>query len=59
MQDKATTIFCKTQSSSTIVENIIYHGRTKHKKIKYYFNRKAKNDKEVKLVYCCSEDIKK
>lgn len=37
-------------------KNPVSHRRTKHIKIKYYFIREAKKEKEVVLLHCYSKD---
>ncbi|XP_022751434.1 fructose-1,6-bisphosphatase 1-like [Durio zibethinus] len=39
-----------------MVKNPVFHGRTKHIKIKYHFIREVEAENEVKLVHCKSED---
>ena len=39
-----------------MVKNPVFHGRTKHIKIKYHFVREAEAEKEVRLVHCNSKD---
>ena len=55
-QKEATDIFCDNKSAVAMVKNPVFHGRTKHIKIKYHFVREAEKEKEVKLVHCNSED---
>ena len=39
-----------------MVKNPMFHGRTKHIKIKYHFVREVEKEKEVKLIHCNLED---
>ena len=34
----------------------MFHGKTKHFKIKFYFLREIQQEGEVKLIYCKSKD---
>ncbi|KAG8480457.1 hypothetical protein CXB51_024633 [Gossypium anomalum] len=43
------------QSVVAIAKNPVFHGKTKHFKIKYHFVREAELSKEINLVHCCSE----
>ncbi|KAJ7979232.1 Retrovirus-related Pol polyprotein from transposon TNT 1-94 [Quillaja saponaria] len=56
MQEKAIAIFCDNQSAVAMVKNPVFHGRTKHIKIKYHFIREAEKEEDVKLFHCSSED---
>ena len=38
-----------------MAKNPMFHGRTKHTKIKYHFVLEAEAEKEVRLVHCNSE----
>lgn len=55
-QEDATTIFCDNQSAVAMVKNPVFHGRTKHIKIKYHSIIEAQDVNEVMLVHCNSED---
>ena len=41
VQDDATKIFVDNQVAIAISKNPVFHGRTKHFKIKYYFVREV------------------
>lgn len=55
-QVDATTILCDSKSAVAMAKNPVFHGRSKHIKIKYHFLREAESDGEVKLVHYNSED---
>ena len=55
-QQESTQIFVDNQAAISISSNPVFHGKTKHFKIKYYFLRESKQEGEVKLIYCKSED---
>ncbi|KAA3486343.1 laccase-2-like [Gossypium australe] len=44
------------QSAVSIAKNPVFHGKTKHFKIKFHFVRDAEQSKEVSLVHCSSQD---
>ncbi|KAG8479813.1 hypothetical protein CXB51_029308 [Gossypium anomalum] len=46
-------VFC--WSSKKQQTNPVFHGKTKHFKIKYHFVREEELSKEINLVHCCSE----
>ncbi|KAG8473238.1 hypothetical protein CXB51_035235 [Gossypium anomalum] len=54
-QVEATEIKVDNQSAAAIAKNPVFHGKTKHFKIKYHFVREAGLSKEINLVHCCSE----
>ncbi|KAA3481548.1 pleiotropic drug resistance protein 3-like [Gossypium australe] len=54
-QVEATEIKVDNQSAVAIAKNHVFHGKTKHFKIKYHFVREAKLSKEINLVHCCLE----
>lgn len=56
IQDYATEIFVDNQAAIAISNNPVFHGKTKHFKIKYYFVREVQKNDEVRLVYCKTED---
>ncbi|KAF2304197.1 hypothetical protein GH714_028486 [Hevea brasiliensis] len=47
MQEEATTIYGDNQFAVAMAKNLVFHGRTKHIKIKYHFIRDAKKEEEV------------
>ncbi|KAG8491216.1 hypothetical protein CXB51_014346 [Gossypium anomalum] len=52
----ATEIFVDNQSAVAIAKNPVFHGKTRHFKIKFHFIREAEQSREVSLVNCCSKD---
>nr|CAD1825827.1 unnamed protein product [Ananas comosus var. bracteatus] len=55
-QEEGIEVFVDNQATLAISQNPVFHGKTKHFKIKYYFLREVQKAGEVKLVYCSSED---
>ena len=55
-QQESTQIFVDNQAAISISSNPVFHGKTKHFKIKFYFLREIRQEGEVKLIYCKSED---
>ena len=55
-QKKATRVNVDNQAAIAISNNPIFHGKTKHFKLKYYFLREVQKNKELKLIYCKTED---
>ncbi|KAL6335579.1 hypothetical protein AAG906_030709 [Vitis piasezkii] len=55
-QVEATNIMCDNISAVSISKNPVFHGRTKHIKIKYHFIREVQQSNEVLLVHCSSEN---
>ena len=56
VQEKPTPIHCDNKSAVLIAKNPIFHGRTKHFKIKFHVVREAQSEVKVLLVQCSSED---
>ncbi|KAK5771085.1 hypothetical protein PVK06_047260 [Gossypium arboreum] len=54
-QVEATEIKVDNQLAVAIAKNLVFHGKTKHFKIKYHFVREAELSKEINLVHCYSE----
>jgi len=55
-QTEATKIMCDNISTVSISKNPVFHGRTKHIKIKFHFIREVQQSNEVLLVHCSSEN---
>ncbi|KAG8488558.1 hypothetical protein CXB51_016286 [Gossypium anomalum] len=55
-QVEATEIRVDNQSAVAIAKNPVFHGKTKHFKIKFHFVRKAEQLGEMKFVHCSSEN---
>ena len=55
-QEEGIEVFVDNQAALAISHNPVFHGKTKHFKIKYYFLREVQKAGEVKLVYCSSEE---
>ncbi|KAL4354076.1 hypothetical protein GQ457_06G014380 [Hibiscus cannabinus] len=56
MQEEATEIYCDNQFVVAIAKNPIFHGKTKHFKIKFHFVREVEQNNEITLVHCSSEN---
>lgn len=55
-QDAPTVIHCDNISAIAISNNPVFHGKTKHIKLKFHFLREAVQDREVILPHCASSD---
>lgn len=44
------------QTTIAISHNPVFHGKTKHFKINFFFLREMQKEGEVSLIYCRSED---
>ena len=55
-QEDSIEVFVDNQATLAISQNPVFHGRTKHFKVKYYFLREVQRSGEVKLVYCSSKN---
>ncbi|KAG8496025.1 hypothetical protein CXB51_009090 [Gossypium anomalum] len=55
-QLESTEIKVDNQSAVAIAKNPVFHGKTKHFKIKFHFVREAEQTGEVSLVHCSSQD---
>ena len=55
-QEDGIEIFVDNHATLVISHNLVFHGRIKHFKVKYYFLREVQKSGEVKLVYCSSEN---
>ena len=55
-QNEPTQIHVDNQAAISISNNPVFHGRTKHFKIKLYFLREVQKEGEIILHYCRTED---
>lgn len=55
IQTESTKIFVDNQAAISIANDPVFHGRTKHFKIKFFYLREVQKDGEVQLVYCRTE----
>ncbi|RVW59758.1 Copia protein [Vitis vinifera] len=55
-QNEPTQIYVDNQAAIAISNDSVFHGKTKHFKIKLYHLREEQKDGEVKLPYCKTED---
>jgi hypothetical protein len=55
-QTKSTEVFVDNQAAIAISHNPVFHGKTKHFKIKFFFVREVQKEGDVSLVYCSSEN---
>lgn len=55
-QHGSTQILVDNQAAIAISNDPVFHGKTKHFKIKLYFLREVQREGEVKLIYCKTEN---
>jgi len=55
-QKESTIILVDNQAAIAISNNLVFHKKTKHFNIKFYFLREVQQRGEVTLVYCKSEN---
>ena len=54
-QKESTQILVDNQAAISIANNPMFHGKTKHFKLKLYFLREVQKEGEIQLVYCKTE----
>lgn len=55
-RSKSITVLCDNSSSIKLSKNPVFHGRTKHIRVRFHFLRDLVKDGEIKLVYCGTKD---
>jgi hypothetical protein len=54
--DTPVVIYCDSISSILLVNNPVYHARTKHIEVHYHFIREKVLAKEIDLIHVSTED---
>lgn len=52
----ATTILCDNKSTIALTKNPVFHGKSKHIRIKFHFIRELVNNDEVEISFCISKE---
>jgi hypothetical protein len=55
-QKESTQILVDNQAAISIAKNPVFHGKTKHFKLKLYFLREVQREGEIQLIYCKTEN---
>ncbi|KAH7848490.1 hypothetical protein Vadar_003382 [Vaccinium darrowii] len=55
-QVKGTTLFCDNSSAISLTKNPVFHGKSKHIRIKFHFIRDLVKDGEIVVEYCKTQD---
>ncbi|GKV39615.1 hypothetical protein SLEP1_g47362 [Rubroshorea leprosula] len=55
-QSNPTEMLCDSKAAVAIARNPVFHGKTKHFKLRYHIVRVAENDGEIVMVHCSSEE---
>ena len=55
-QKESTQILVDNQAAIAIAKNPVFHGKTKHLKLKLYFLREVQREGEIQLIYCKTEN---
>ena len=54
--DRNTVIYCDNTSTIKLSKNPVFHGRCKHKGVRFHFLRDMVKDEEIQLEHCGSEE---
>ena len=54
---KTNTVYTDSQSAIQLAKDPMFHSRTKHVSIRYYFIKEKVTSKEIELVYCPTDKL--
>ncbi|KAJ0566228.1 putative RNA-directed DNA polymerase [Helianthus annuus] len=55
-QDCSIPIFCDNKSTICLARDPVYHGKSKHIRVKYHFIRDLIKKREVAVIFCVTKD---
>ena len=55
-QTVAIEVMCDNKSAIALTKNPVFHGRSKHIRIKYHFIRDLVHDKDIEVKLCGTKD---
>ena len=54
-QQEPTTLFCDNAAAQKLIDNPVYHRRTKHIDVKFHYTRDLVKNSELEVAHVCSE----
>lgn len=55
-QEDPTMIYCDNRSAIALTKNPVFHGKSKHIRIKYHFIRELVNNREIEVGFCNTKE---
>lgn len=55
-EKRSTVLYVDNQAAIAIAQNPVFHGKTKHFKLRFYYLREAQQEEEVELKYCKTDN---
>ena len=56
LQKGSTKILCNNKSTIALINNMMFHGRSKYISIKFHYIRELVKNQEIELKFCRSKD---